>query len=248
MKKQAVIITGALGGIGRALCEEFHSQGFAVLAVDRAPGKVSAHRVFQMDILEVVPGGEKGRLFVERLMEAISADDLALKGLLNNAAIQILGGVEALKLEGWRETLDTNLLAPFFLSQALLRPLEENDGAIVNISSIHERLTKPGFVAYATSKAALSGLTRAMAVDLGPRVRVNAICPAAIATPMLRAGFEGKPEAFAALHRAHPSGRIGLPEEVARLARWLVAEAPSFLTGSCLGLDGGISGRLHDPA
>ncbi len=95
--------------------------------------------------------------------------------------------------------------------------------------------------------AALSGLTRAMAVDLGGRVRVNAICPAAIHTPMLAAGFAERPDALAALHDAHPTGRIGLPEEVAHLARYLIAEAPDFLNGSCLGLDGGIAGRLHDP-
>ena len=138
-------------------------------------------------------------------------------------------------------------MAPFFLSQAFLSDLERNEGAIVNISSIHEKLTKPEFIAYATSKAALSGLTRTMAVDLGARIRVNAICPAAISTPMLKAGFEGRPDAFSELENAHPSGRIGAPEEVAKVAHWLVVDAPNFLTGSCLGLDGGISGRLHDP-
>ena len=132
--------------------------------------------------------------------------------------------------------------------QALLPELEKARGAVVNISSIHEKLTKAGFVAYSTSKTALSGLTRAMAVDLGARVKVNAICPAAIKTPMLAAGFEGRADAFDALHQAHPGGRIGLPEEVAHLARYLIAEAPAFLNGSCLGLDGGIAGRLHDPA
>jgi NAD(P)-dependent dehydrogenase (short-subunit alcohol dehydrogenase family) len=91
-------------------------------------------------------------------------------------------------------------------------------------------------------------LTRAMAVDLGARIKVNAICPAAIKTPMLSAGFEGRKKAFDALHQAHPGGRIGLPEEVAHLARYLIAEAPDFLNGSCLGLDGGIAARLHDPA
>jgi hypothetical protein len=78
------------------------------------------------------------------------------------------------------------------------------------------------------------------------QLKVNAICPAAIQTPMLAAGFQGRPDAFDALHQAHPGGRIGLPEEVAHLARYLIAEAPAFLNGSCLGLNGGIAGRLHD--
>lgn len=244
----AVIITGALGGIGQALCEEFHSHGFRVLAVDRREGAVACHKFFHTDIRELVTTPEKMAEFVSAIREFLSVEGVGLKGLINNAATQILGGTADLTFAQWQETLETNLLAPFFLSQAFLKELEAAGGAVVNISSIHEKLTKPQFVSYATSKSALSGLTRAMAVDLGAKVRVNAICPAAIHTPMLEAGFVGKPEAFQALHDAHPSGRIGSPEEVAQLARYLVAEAPGFLNGSCLGLDGGIAGRLHDPA
>jgi len=246
--KQAVIITGALGGIGRALCEEFHAHGFFVVALDRSEGSVAAHLILRTDIRETVSNPTARDLLVARITEALDAESLILRGLVNNAATQILGGVSTLTAQDWQETLETNLLAPFFLAQAFLARLEASHGAVVNISSIHEKLTKSGFVAYATSKSALSGLTRAMAVDLGARVRVNAICPAAIHTAMLEAGFAEKPDAFAALHSAHPSGRIGTPEEVAQLARYLVSDAPPFLTGSCLGLDGGIAGRLHDPA
>lgn len=246
--KSAVLITGALGGIGRALCEEFHAHGFAVLAVDRRKGDVACHQFFHHDIALLARDAAQRAEFARQVREALGAHGAGLKGLVNNAAVQILGGVDHLDFAGWEETLQTNLLAPFFLAQVLLPELEAASGAIVNISSIHEKLTKRGFVAYATSKSALSGLTRAMSVDLGARVKVNAICPAAIHTAMLAAGFEGKPEAFDALRQAHPAGRIGLPEEVAHLARYLIAEAPAFLNGSCLGLDGGIAGRLHDPA
>jgi NAD(P)-dependent dehydrogenase (short-subunit alcohol dehydrogenase family) len=121
-------------------------------------------------------------------------------------------------------------------------------GCVINISSIHARLTKPNFVAYATSKAALSGMTRAMAVDLGGRVRVNAIEPAAISTDMLKAGFKDHPEQYAALEQCHPLGRIGTPEEVAALALSIVDGELRFLHGACVGMDGGISARLHDPA
>jgi NAD(P)-dependent dehydrogenase (short-subunit alcohol dehydrogenase family) len=243
----AVIITGALGGIGQALCEEFHSHGFYVFALDKKCGNVAAQSVITTDICDCVSDTQKRRALVTRIQDELENKNLRLCGLINNAATQILGGVESLDFNSWDLTLKTNLLAPFFLVQAFLLELEKAKGAVVNISSIHEKLTKIGFVAYATSKSALSGLTRAMAIDLGDRVRVNAICPAAIHTPMLAAGFADRPDAFAALHGAHPTGRIGLPEEVAHLARYLIAEAPDFLNGSCLGLDGGISGRLHDP-
>jgi NAD(P)-dependent dehydrogenase (short-subunit alcohol dehydrogenase family) len=108
-------------------------------------------------------------------------------------------------------------------------------------------LTKKNFVAYATSKAALSGMTKAMAVDLGGRVRVNAIEPAAIETDMLKAGFEGKSELYRQLEAYHPLGRIGRPEEVARLALAMIEGGIDFLDGACVGLDGGISGCLIDP-
>jgi len=232
----AVIITGALGGIGQALCEEFHSHGFHVFALDRKSGTTAAHTFICGDVRQIVSNLGESAAYLDPIRLELKEKNLTLRGIINNAAAQILGSTATLSYADWEETLQTNLMAPFLAG-----------GAVVNISSIHEKLTKPGFVAYATSKSALSGLTRAMAVDLAGRVRVNAICPAAIHTPMLAAGFAEKPDALAALHYAHPTGRIGLPEEVAHLARYLVAEAPDFLNGSCLGLDGGIAGRLHDP-
>jgi NAD(P)-dependent dehydrogenase (short-subunit alcohol dehydrogenase family) len=93
----------------------------------------------------------------------------------------------------------------------------------------------------------LSGLTRALAVDLAGRVRINAVEPAAIDTPMLRAGFEGNEPAFDRLAEYHPVGRIGLPEEVARLVLLLLDPRSPFLNGAVISLDGGIGGLLHDP-
>jgi NAD(P)-dependent dehydrogenase (short-subunit alcohol dehydrogenase family) len=167
--------------------------------------------------------------------------------LINNAALQIVKPAEQLTPEDWTRTLNVNTVAPFLLTQTLLPQLETAHGAVVNISSIHATLTKPEFVAYATSKAALSGMTRSLAVDLGRRVRVNAICPAAIATPMLTAGFAGREAELARLGEMHPIGRIGEPAEVAALALFLVSEAAGFITGAEFALDGGIKGRLHDP-
>jgi NAD(P)-dependent dehydrogenase (short-subunit alcohol dehydrogenase family) len=171
-----------------------------------------------------------------------------LSVLVNNAAVQILGRTEAVSVQDWEVTLRTNLVAPFMLAQALLPELERARGSVVNIASIHAVATKPGFVAYATSKAALVGLTRALAVDLGPRVRVNAVNPAATATPMLLAGFAGRERDLETLGRMHPLERIADPDEVARTALFLASDAASFITGSTLHIDGGIGARLHDPA
>jgi NAD(P)-dependent dehydrogenase (short-subunit alcohol dehydrogenase family) len=144
--------------------------------------------------------------------------------------------------------MNVNLSAPFFLIQAFLPRLAASNGSVINVASVHAKLTKPGFIAYATSKAALVGLTRAMAVEIGSRVRVNAIAPAAIATPMLGAGFADAPHKLELLRAFHPVGAIGLPSQVADLAVYLTSNSSRFINGSVVEVDGGIGARLHDPA
>jgi len=248
MKKKAVIITGALGGIGSVLCKIFNESDFEVNALDKRGEEVRNTFFLQEDIKHCGESPEGLSKVVDQVRKILVDNNLELHGLVNNAATQLLGHCEELTHSNWMETLQVNLLAPFFLAQAFLPELEEHHGAVVNISSIHERLTKPKFIAYATSKAAISGMTRSLAVDLGPRIRVNAICPAAIETSMLKAGFESDPSAYEALKNVHPVGRIGTPHEVAKLCVYLVNEAPGFLTGATIGVDGGVAGRLHDPA
>jgi len=128
-----------------------------------------------------------------------------------------------------------------------LEKLKVSKGSVVNITSIHAALTKPGFSTYAMSKAAMDGMTRSLAVELGRDVRINAIAPAAISTPLLEAGFENRLDEFKQLADMHPTGKIGTPADVASLALYLVSEEAAFINGSILGLDGGIRGRLHDP-
>lgn len=242
-QKPAVIITGAAGGIGMALTAAFEAAGWLVVTTDIQPLDRPAHIIGDMASLCDHAVGEGARLLEDLRL----ATQGRLKALVVNAAYQVVKPAEQLNANDWQKTLSVNLMAPFWLSQAFLSELEANRGSVLAISSIHEKLTKPGFVAYATSKAALSGMIRAMAVDLGGRVRCNAICPAAIATPMLRAGFEGKPDAYHALETHHPIGRIGTPEEVAATALFLCSDNAPFMTGALLDLSGGISARLHDP-
>ena len=246
--QKTALITGAAGGIGKALVAAFVDRGYQVLAMDcvSQPSGLECWQYLQVDLqqLVVVPSYAAERLSAISLL----LEPVGLNVLINNAAVQVLGGVGSLSMADWNQTLNVNLLAPFALVQGLLRPLETADGCVINVSSIHARLTKPNFVAYATSKAALSGMTRAMAVDLGGRVRVNAIEPAAIETDMLKAGFASQPKQYAILQGCHPQGRIGTPAEVAALALSSACGDLRFLHGACIAIDGGISGRLHDPA
>lgn len=237
------LVTGAAGGIGAALVLAFEQAGWTVVSTDRK--QINRERHISGDLGRCAnPADPEGR----RLIEALSAaSEGRLKVVVHNAAHQVIGDSTALTPDDWSETLSVNLLAPFWISMAFRDELQSNAGSVLAISSIHEKLTKPGFVAYATSKAALSGLIRAMAVDLGGRIRCNAICPAAIATPMLMAGFADRLEAYQQLQAHHPSGRIGTPEEVAALAVFMCSDAATFINGACVDLSGGISVRLHDP-
>jgi NAD(P)-dependent dehydrogenase (short-subunit alcohol dehydrogenase family) len=242
--RPAVLVTGAAGGIGSALVAAFEASGWDVVGTDRVPAAREAHVVGEIGVL-AQPESDAARQLVDALRARTGG---RLRAVVNNAAYQVVRESAALTAVDWQQTLDVNLLAPFWLTMAMREELERNAGSMLAISSIHERLTKPGFVAYATSKAALSGMVRAMAVDLGGRIRCNAICPAAIATPMLRAGFDGRPEAYRQLEAHHPSGRIGLPEEVARTAVFMCSDEAAFMNGACVELSGGIAARLHDPA
>lgn len=244
---KVAIITGAAGGIGRALCDTFANAGYGVVAVDFRPPEPldNATTYVELDLNRYCCDPEYRNTADARLRHAVGGRSIA--ALINNAAVQIVKPAETLTIEDWSSTLNVNLLAPFLLTQVLFKELEAAGGAVVNISSIHARLTKPGFTAYATSKAALSGLTRSLAVDLGGRIRVNAIAPAAIATPMLVAGFVGRENELAQLEQMHPADKIGEPVEVASLALFLVSDAARFITGANIALDGGIGARLHDP-
>ena len=184
--------------------------------------------------------------FVEQVCSAEGGSDLT--AIIHNAALQRTGTFEELSTADWDDTIAVNLMAPVAINKAFIENIKKQKGSIIHIGSIHRQLTKPGFTAYATSKAAIAGLTQAMAVELGGSVRVNAIEPAAIATPMLKAGFADNPIVEAELSACHPTGNIGRPEDVARAVLFLLEPANRFLNGCVLALSGGIHNRLHDPS
>ncbi|MEI6639291.1 MAG: SDR family oxidoreductase [Chlorobium sp.] len=241
------LVTGAAGGIGEALVSKFHNAGYSVLATDiseKPTGMICDHYI-QADLDQIVNDEGYSAIIFDRIRKYIKGRGLS--ALINNAAVQILRETENLTREDWQKTLTINLLAPFFITQAFISELESANGCIVNISSIHAKLSKRNFVAYATSKAALSGMTRFMALDLGGRVRINAIEPAAIETDMLQKGFSGDLKGYKALKSYHPINRIGEPDEVANLALAMVSGGMGFLHGACVGIDGGIGAKLFDP-
>ena len=242
--RPAALITGACGGIGRALCDVFTEAGYLAVGIDLHAPEDYPHPVIHCDIRRLAQSEQAAETLKKDVLN-ITAGRLDV--LINNAAVQIIKPCNELTRSDWAATLETNLLAPFWLTTLFLPELRRAKGSVVNIGSIHARLTKRQFVAYATSKGALETMTKAMALDLAPDVRVNAIAPAATDTPMLRAGFMENPDGFAALERYHPLERIASPEEVAQIALFLAGAHAGFITGSTIGVDGGIRGCLRDP-
>lgn len=246
--RNSVLITGCNGGIGSALVDTFLEADFNVIGADKTATPLTGQQVqfIQSDISCF--GADDGALDAFATKVRAAQGNAPLRVLINNAAVQILGPTSALQADDFVQSMNVNVIAPFILTKAFLPELKLSGGVVINVGSVHAQATKPEFAAYATSKSALHGLTRALAVDLGPDVRVNTVAPAATATMMLKAGFEDNEKAYAALKNVHPLKRVAEPEEIARIALFIASEQCSFLTGSTIYADGGILSRLHDPA
>jgi len=240
LKGRLAVVTGASRNIGAALAAGFAAAGADLLLVARGARALeeSAAAVRSGTGATVITcqADVSTREGVTRVVEA--CDDLPrVDVLVNNAASA--GGVVGPVLEQdddiWEDVLAANLLAPFRLSRALLPRLQAQEGAnILNVVSGSGFLPTPGIGAYGVSKAALWMLTRQLAVELAPRVRVNALCPG-IVSP------DGQPQ-----HPAHesllptvPLGRLGRPEEMVGAARYLVSDEASYTTGEVLFVNGG---------
>ena len=247
---KVAIITGSSGGIGLALVKTFLADGYFVLGLDINPSKSimsEAYVEIEVNLLTF----SKDTLYRDSVLANIKEllPHMVNKFvLINNAAEQILKLVAEIKWQDWENSLAVNTVAPFFLVQGLTDELSASSGHVINISSIHAKLTKTKFTCYSASKSALEAITRSLALELSPiGVSVNAIAPAAISTEMLKASFKDKPEKLLELKRYHPAGYIGTPEQIALFVKSITEQKGGFLTGSILEFNGGIAGQLHDP-
>jgi pteridine reductase len=241
MQDCAVLITGAARRIGAAIARGLHAAGASVVLhchrsreeAEALADTLNAARprscaVVQADLLDVERLGD----LVEEAAQAFGR----LDGLVNNASSFYPTPFGAIGLTEWEDLVGSNLRAPLFLAQAAAPLLRESRGAIVNLVDIHAERPLRDFLAYSVAKTGLAGLTRALALEMGPEVRVNGVAPGAILWP------DGD-EHFAPGERDRiiaqtPLARIGHPEDVAGAVKYLLFDAP-FVTGQVIAVDGG---------
>jgi NAD(P)-dependent dehydrogenase (short-subunit alcohol dehydrogenase family) len=227
---RVALLTGAAGGMGRAIQRELESDGWVVIASD-LPGTGVAYPVDLRDPAACIA-----------LVDTAVSDQGHLDLLVNNAATMYSGELTLADLERWWDTIDVNLSAPFRLARAALPALRRSRGQIINIASAAGVAADAGLSAYCSSKSGLIGLTKALALELAPEVRVNAIAPGNVDTPQQAVDAEAaglsREELYAGYARTTPIGRILDPAEIGRLVVYLASE--TGFTGSCVHLNGGL--------
>ena len=248
MEQKTVLITGAAGGIGRATVTHFARRGWRLVGVDRA----GFGRDFPEDGLFIESDISRPEDMQAIFARAHEFTD-SLAALVNNAGFQLAKPLLETSVEEWDAVMASNLRSVFLAAKLAYPLLKVAGGAIVNVSSVHAIQTSANIAAYAASKGGLLALTRAMAIEFAADgIRVNAILPGAVDTPMLRAGLGrghvaggNVQERLENLARRTVSGKVGRPEEIAHAIYFLADEQQSsFMTGQALVVDGGATARL----
>jgi meso-butanediol dehydrogenase / (S,S)-butanediol dehydrogenase / diacetyl reductase len=240
---KTALVTGATSGIGRAIAEQFAASGAQLMLTGRnetAGSKIAKHLGARFLAGDIADPAFPDRLVAEALVSFGRLDIL-----VNNAGIAHRGSILEIGDDDWARVMEVNVTAPMRCSRAALRHMVKvGKGNIVNIASDWAVVAGAREVAYCASKGALLQLTRAMALDHGRQgIRINAVCPGDVETPMLLEGIRsGGEEIAAGLARkgaAFPLGRVGQPEEIARVVAFLASDAASYVTGAAWLVDGG---------
>jgi NAD(P)-dependent dehydrogenase (short-subunit alcohol dehydrogenase family) len=226
------LVTGGARGIGRAIVDRLIEEGACVAILDVQGTAKHGDRVrsYRCDVSRESD--------VRRAIAATVKWGRRLDGVVNDAAIADpeVGPVERLALATWRRYLDVNLTGSFLIAKHAVRHLRKTRGSIVNLSSTRAMQSEPETIAYSATKGGIVALTHALAISVGPEVRVNCISPGWIAT--------GNEHLRPSDHEQHPVGRVGKPEDVASLCAWLLSDEAGFATGANFTLDGGMTRKM----
>lgn len=244
-KQKVALVTGGASGIGRAACLAFAQAGARVISADvDLAGAEATAAMIRMDggecqaVRTDVARDDETAALIDKVVSNFGRIDCAF----NNAGVEgELAATADCSLENWHRIIAINLTGVFHCMRHEIRQmLRQGGGSIVNCASIAGLVGFPSLPAYVASKHGIVGLTRAAALEYATQnVRVNAVCPGTILTPMLERVAGGKAQAEAAFGPQEPVGRLGRPEEIADAVLWLCSSGASFVTGHALAVDGG---------
>ena len=245
LNNKIAIVTGGRGGIGRAMCARFAKEGATVIAADIAKGKGRLPKgvsFFELDVTDEAS--------CQQLLKTVKKEHSKLDVLVNAAGIEIEKSIEETSLDEWNRIFAINSTGTFLVSKYSIPLLRKaGGGSVINFGSYDGFIADPHLAAYCATKGAVHALTRAMACDYGPEnIRVNAICPGFIDTPMLQSFFgdSGNIETLQkAVRDIHPMRRYGTPEDVASLANWLAGDESQYASGQLWVLDGGLTAQVQ---
>ncbi len=244
-----LIVSGAAGDIGKEIANVYLDDGYKVIGIDKLDISIERknYNFVNVDLISFCNDLIYRKKRIKEIKNYIS-DEIEELIIINNAAIQILSNFKKITNEDWNKTLTVNLVAPSLIVQDFLDELRLSKGQVLNISSIHAKLTKKMFTYYAASKSALESLTRSMSLELAQhKIKVNCVAPAAVETDMLKEGFKNNSDKLELLKKYHPTNTIGQPADLAAFIKSITDNKTDFLTGAIIDFNGGISSKLHDP-
>lgn len=258
LQGKTALVTGGRGGIGRAIVARFLAEGATVFAGDLSEaGSLAAHDADGSQFLRLDVSSEDD---VRAAYQSIEAAQGTLDILVNAAGIEIEKTIEDTTLEEWNRSFAVNVTGTFLTCKHALPLMRKaaqggQSASIINFGSYDGFIADPGLAAYCATKGAVHALTRAMACDHGPEgIRVNAICPGYIDTPMLQGFFEGEgsggggqsiDQLQQAVRDVHPMRTYGTPQDIANLVNWLASDEARYASGQLWVLDGGLSAQVQ---
>ncbi len=243
-KGKTIVITGGAKGIGAGCARVFHQQNgnVVILDVDEDAGTSFSDELGERSLF--IACDISSETAVEKAMKQAVAKFGGIDVLVNNAGIMKYATVTETSEAEWDATMNVNLKGAFLCAKHALPYMEQQEsGVVINMSSVQAFVTQEKVAAYATSKAALVGLTRSIAVDYAPNIRSVAICPGGIDTPLNRDAFQQSPDPEQVLQETidiHLVKRMGQPKEIGEFVAFVASDKGSFITGQPLRIDGGI--------